>query len=152
MYLPSKVILTSGYGVSDTVLNSFDNALLDAGIHDFNLVKVSSIAPRAVERCGVDELRDVEKGTVLPCILARYTTEGKERVASAVCLLRTESIGLITECSGPYTEKGVRTHALKMAETMCKKRDLVKKDAYLSSIEYETRKKYTTVISACLLV
>jgi pyruvoyl-dependent arginine decarboxylase len=152
MYLPQKVILTSGYGISDTVLNSFDNALIRAGIHDFNLVKVSSIAPKDVSLGGIDFLQTIRKGTVLPVILARHTAKEKGRVASAVCLLQTEEIGLITEYSGACTEKDARTRVLAMAETMCEERDLVKKDAHLTSVEYDAQRKYTTVISACLLV
>ena len=45
MELPSKVILTSGVGIGATKLNAFDNALLNAGIGNFNLSPVSSVIP-----------------------------------------------------------------------------------------------------------
>jgi arginine decarboxylase len=37
--------LVSGVGYGSTELTSFDAALLDAGIGDFNLVRMSSIMP-----------------------------------------------------------------------------------------------------------
>jgi len=45
MGLPSKIILTSGVGIGTTKLNAFDNALLNAGIGNFNLSPVSSVIP-----------------------------------------------------------------------------------------------------------
>lgn len=43
--LPTIIILTSGVGRGTTKLNALDNALLNAGIGNFNLFKVSSIIP-----------------------------------------------------------------------------------------------------------
>jgi len=45
MELPTRIILTSGIGIGSTKLNAFDNALLNAGIGNFNLLSVSSIIP-----------------------------------------------------------------------------------------------------------
>ena len=41
-----KVAITSGKAEGPSKLNAFDNALLDAGIGDVNLIKVSSILPK----------------------------------------------------------------------------------------------------------
>jgi pyruvoyl-dependent arginine decarboxylase len=152
MYLPKKIVLTSGCGVSDTELNSFDNALINAEINDFNLVKVSSIAPKNFSFADLSFLKTLERGTVLHCILTRYTTKREEIISSSICLLKTEDIGLITECSGACTERHAREMVLKMAETMRKQRDLKKEEVYFTSIEYNAKKPYSTVISACLLV
>jgi len=45
MELPTRIILTSGIRIGSTKLNAFDNALLNAGIGNFNLLSVSSIIP-----------------------------------------------------------------------------------------------------------
>ena len=42
---PKNFYICSGYGVADTVLNSFDSALLKCGIGDYNHITVSSILP-----------------------------------------------------------------------------------------------------------
>jgi len=38
MKLPTRIILTSGVGTGSTKLNAFDDALLSAGIENFNLL------------------------------------------------------------------------------------------------------------------
>ncbi len=43
-----KILLTSGVASAPHALNAFDNALRNAGIADFNLIKVSSIVPKGV--------------------------------------------------------------------------------------------------------
>ena len=40
-----KIAITSGKSEGPSKLNAFDNSLLDAGIGDVNLIKVSSIIP-----------------------------------------------------------------------------------------------------------
>ncbi|MEA1993913.1 MAG: arginine decarboxylase, pyruvoyl-dependent [Euryarchaeota archaeon] len=152
MHLPKKLVLTSGVGVSDTKLNSFDNALIDGGIHDFNIVKVSSIGPKDAAIANLNALKDLKKGSILHCVLARYTTKKEATIASAVCLLETEGIGLITEYNGVCTEEYARKQALKMAETMNKKRKLKTKKTHFTSIEHKSEGGYSTVISACTMV
>jgi len=43
--LPSQFFMVAGKGDSEYALNAFDLALLDAGIGNLNLIKVSSILP-----------------------------------------------------------------------------------------------------------
>ncbi len=43
--MPTCYFLTAGRGVASTELNAFDAALLDAGVGDTNLIKMSSILP-----------------------------------------------------------------------------------------------------------
>ena len=44
-----KVSITSGKSEGPTKLNAFDNALLDAGIGNVNLIPVSSIIPASAK-------------------------------------------------------------------------------------------------------
>ena len=43
--IPDKFFLVSGIAEGPTILNSFDNALLAAGIGNTNLIRISSILP-----------------------------------------------------------------------------------------------------------
>ena len=43
--------LGAGIGTGNTALNSFDNALVRAGIGNYNLLKVSSILPSQCTKC-----------------------------------------------------------------------------------------------------
>lgn len=46
---PDCIWPTSGHAEGITELNAFDNALLNAGIGNLNLIKLSSIVPANVE-------------------------------------------------------------------------------------------------------
>ena len=50
-YEPHYYTLVSGIGKSQFPLVAFDNALRDAGIGDYNLVRVSSILPPNCKFC-----------------------------------------------------------------------------------------------------
>jgi arginine decarboxylase len=67
-----RVVLTAGTGVGGSSLNAFDNALRNAGIADFNLIKVSSIVPPGVPVCrlrvGTQPVRG--EGLMVPTIYA----------------------------------------------------------------------------------
>ncbi|MFA5357584.1 MAG: pyruvoyl-dependent arginine decarboxylase [archaeon] len=69
-----KIAIVSGFGESDTSeLNAFDNALINAGIHDCNLMPVSSILAKNTR---IVKKFDIEKGAFVPCVLS--STEGKK--------------------------------------------------------------------------
>lgn len=44
-----KIILTSGTGTGTTLLSSFDNALVNCGVANYNLIPLSSIIPPHTE-------------------------------------------------------------------------------------------------------
>ncbi len=57
-----------GIGKDDvSTLNAIDNAYLDAGVGDLNLIRVSSILPKGIKK--VSRV-DKEFGSFLPCVLA----------------------------------------------------------------------------------
>ncbi len=82
--LPSKVFLTRGQGRHREKLVSFEEALRDAGIAPFNLVRVSSIYPphcRYVPReAGLKLLRP---GQILFVVLSENATDEPRRLISA---------------------------------------------------------------------
>ncbi len=47
--IPKKFSLVAGSAEGTSELNAFDNALLNAGIGNLNLIKVTSILPPQVE-------------------------------------------------------------------------------------------------------
>lgn len=62
MFMPQYYKIVSGVGKSKYALVSFDNALRNAGIGDFNIVKVSSILPI---NCKYSESIPLKKGSIL---------------------------------------------------------------------------------------
>lgn len=88
MYIPTKVFLTKGVGVSKDKLQSFEMALRDARISQFNLVNVSSIFPpqcKLVPRS--DGIKLLKPGQIVHCVMSRNETdEPHRRIAAGVGL------------------------------------------------------------------
>jgi len=98
--LPKRFFLTSGYGEASTELNAFDAALLEAGIGDTNLIKLSSILPPgSVET----EPYQLPKGSLVPLAYGdRVTSEQGTTISAAVAVgipMDPTAAGLIMECS-----------------------------------------------------
>ncbi len=82
MLPPKKFFVTSGRAVSRVSdLNAFDEALLNAGIGEQNLVYVSSILP-----IGVKQTRraNLEMGAITHCVLARQTGSEGETISAGI--------------------------------------------------------------------
>jgi arginine decarboxylase len=78
--VPKLVHLASGSSEGLTPLNAFDNALLDAGVHNLNLIRVSSIVPRDAV---FGPLPELEVGTLTPCVYTFETSSVPGEVVSA---------------------------------------------------------------------
>lgn len=99
MFTPKFYTIVSGIGESRYPLVAFDNALRQAGIGDYNLVKVSSILPAG---CTYSKKIDIEKGSIVFAAYASKTvTENQQEavaVATAIPQIDTDS-GVIFETS-----------------------------------------------------
>ena len=112
-----KVAITSGKAEGPSKLNAFDNALLDAGIGDVNLIKVSSILPAGSQFV---ELPELKAGDMINCVLAHATSNKKGDVITAVIAVATsDDFGCVVEHSAVNKDpEEVRKHAIFMAEKM----------------------------------
>jgi arginine decarboxylase len=82
---PPHIRVVSGTGTGPTDVASFDAALAEAGVHDYNLARLSSVVPpeATVEAVGTaPDLGPV--GGRLWTVQARTTTVGPGRVAAAL--------------------------------------------------------------------
>jgi len=69
--LPSKVFLTKGVGKHKEKLASFELALRDAGIADYNLVRVTSILPPHAQLLSKEEgIQKLKPGQLVYCVMA----------------------------------------------------------------------------------
>jgi len=116
--VPNRMFLTKGVGVDKNRLSSFELALRNAGIQQFNLVHVSSILPplcKIVPR--TDGLRLLEPGEIVYCVMARNETDEPNRLISASIgvaipknrkqygyLSEHHAFGQTAELSGDYAE------------------------------------------------
>ena len=78
---PNIYWLVQGKGEGNMPLNAFDQALLDAGVGDTNLVRMSSIVPPAADE--VDGLT-LPKGGLIPVAYAAYDSSTPGEIISAV--------------------------------------------------------------------
>lgn len=110
---PKKYTLVAGTGRGASRLNAFDQALLEAGIGNLNLIKVSSILPP-----GVDWVQHLEipPGSLTPVAYgALISDEEGETIAAAVAVGVSENdYGLIMEFSGKCSKEEAEEQALAM--------------------------------------
>jgi arginine decarboxylase len=82
--IPSKMFFTKGVGVHKDQLNSFEMALRDASMAEFNLVQVSSIFPPNCKKVSKEEGKKLlNPGQVVFCVLARIASNEPNRLLAA---------------------------------------------------------------------
>ena len=113
---PRKFTVMAGAAEGPSRLNAFDNALLEAGIGNLNLLRVSSILPPdAIE---VAKLQ-VEPGSLMPTAYGTITSEEAGTIiaaAVAVGIGRPDDYGVIMEFSG----RCGREEAARVVENMAR--------------------------------
>lgn len=113
MVVPGAVCLARGSAEGPTELNAFDNALRDAGIHDLNLVRVSSILPEGA--LFVDPPSDLPVGTLVPAVYARIVSAVPGELVSA-CV--GAGIGPVGGVLMEYAHHGTAADAERLVTTM----------------------------------
>lgn len=104
---PTRFALVAGHAEGETPLTAFDAALMDAGVANVNLVKVSSILPpgaRPLERLALPP------GSLVPIAYGKLVAaEPGRRIAAAVAVGRGDwnEFGMIME----YTAYGTADEA-----------------------------------------
>jgi len=84
MFIPTKAFLTKGVGRHKEKLTSFEMALRDAHLANFNLVRVSSIFPPHCELVDREEgLSMLKPGQVLFTVVAESSTNEPSRLVAA---------------------------------------------------------------------
>ncbi len=82
-WVPSKVFFTKGIGAHKEKLISFELALRDAGIAQYNLVRVSSIFPPYCKRIPSKEgFKYLKDGQVVFCVISQNSTNEPNRLIS----------------------------------------------------------------------
>lgn len=146
---PKNFYLVAGKGEGDYPLIAFDNALRDAGISDYNLVKVSSILPAGIKK---REDVDLPKGSIL--FIAYASIFAEEGIITASCCValpeKENDIGMIIEFSGNVPLKEAEEKVKEMAEIAMGKRNIKIKEIIVKSKSLYA-KKYSCVIAGCCL-
>ncbi len=180
MLLAKEAFLTKGVGVDKYKLNSFELALRDAGIAEFNLVRVSSIFPPQCKMVSKKAgLKKLHPGQILHVVLAEAASNEPNRLMTAgvgVAIPKNpKHYGYLSEHHAfGETEEFVGDHCEDLAASMLAtilglsfdpeasydaKREqwqmsgeIVKTKAHVQSAKGDKKGLWTTVVSACVLV
>jgi len=147
--VPSKFKLVVGRGEGKTPLNAFDAALLDAGIGNLNLVRVSSILPPDAKY--TPDLW-IPPGT--PTFTAygylTSTTPG-ELIAVAIGVgISPDTYGVIMEYEGYCTKEEAEEQVRAMVEEGFRMRNLPLKEVMVKGVAYRVQKTGAVIAAAVL--
>lgn len=149
--MPSKFFLVSGASEGFSKLNSFDGALLNAGIGNTNLVKMSSIIPPKCEEIAPVKL---PYGALVPVAYSYITSDLQGEIIAAsiaVALPEDESKpGLIMEYSARGRKGDIERIVVKMAEEGMKMRNEKIRSIKSISVEHRVEKIGTAFAAAVL--
>ena len=145
-----KISITSGKAEGPSKLNAFDNALLDAGIGNVNLIKVSSIIPANSEFVKLPELTS---GDMINCVLAHRTSKNKGDLITAVIAIATsEDFGCVAEHSDVNKDpEEVKEKAVFMAKEMMKIRGMEIKEIIVKKISHTVHDEGSVVAAVIYL-
>ena len=150
---PKRFKISSGAAASKQELVAFDKALVDAGISNYNLLRVSSILPIG---CTQADVIDKPEGSALLVAYGSYSSNRpEETIASAVGIgvpKGKNQIGVIMEfadvCNAVVAEEAVRQMICDAMEN----HGIACEEIIISSAEATvTAGEYTSVISSVAL-
>lgn len=133
-----KVSITSGKSEGPTRLNAFDNALIDAGIGDVNLIKVSSIIPANAQ---IVRLPPLETGSTVNCVLShRISNNRGDLISAVIAVALSDNMGCVAENGGINKDpKIIREDAIFMVEYMMRKRGEKIKNLIVEEINHKVK-------------
>jgi arginine decarboxylase len=148
---PTQYFLVSGASDGHTPLNAFDGALLQAGIGNTNIVKMSSIVPPHCQRISPIPL---PPGSLVPAAYASITSDVPGEIISAgiaVALPEDENQnGLIMEYSAKGDRRKIEEIVRNMAVEGMKLRGWKMKDLQTIVSEYWVKKIGATLAAVVL--
>lgn len=147
--VPSKFTLVVGHGEGSTPLNAFDAALIDAGIGNLNLIRVSSILPPGARF--FPKLR-IPPGTLTPTAYGYLTSSRPgEVVAAAIGVgFSSDTYGVIMEYEGFCTKAEAETRVRAMVEDGFRARGITLKDLLVLGIDHRVEKIGCALAAAVL--
>jgi len=146
---PKYISLTAGNAEGLDHLTAFDNALLEAGIGDLNLIRVSSIVPQGAR---LVPLREFPVGSLVPTVYAQAqsATPGETIAAAVVLGLSPDGRGVIMECSGVGTAREMEQRGRARVEAAFAARSIPLHEIHVASAEHTVVENGCAVAAAVL--
>lgn len=147
---PSHYFITSGNGIADDRLVSFDKALIAANISNYNLVRISSILPVKAEKA--ESIGLIEGSPLLTAYGTISCSESGTTIASAVAVgipQDAQRVGVIMEFSGKCTKEVALDKVRDMVRQAMQNHGIALREIISSGIDAKcSGKDVATVISA----
>jgi arginine decarboxylase len=137
---PTKFALVSGTAEGGTPLNAFDHALLDAGVGNCNLLKVSSILPPGA--AFVPEVT-IPPGSLVPIAYGSTSLDKPGELISAaiaVGICDEDTYGVIMEYCGNTSKGEAEKIIRRMVEEAFEKRGLPLTQLFVRTAEHRVVK------------
>lgn len=161
---PDKVVLVKGTGSGKTKLTAFDDALHDAGIHNANIIQVSSVIPQDADLITDYDRNDImdsiNTGGLHPMVVAKSIAR-RDEVPKDSALHAAIGAGLFDSGYGVNVETdniGIGRETIKinckdMLEELANTRDesLVSKKTVISSQDNHDSEALASIAAAVYL-
>lgn len=134
---PNKFALVSGTSEGSSRLNAFDHALLNAGVGNCNLLKVSSILPPGARL--VKNLQ-IPPGSLVPIAYGSLCLDSPGEIISAavgVGIGNPENYGVIMEYSGRTSKDEAEKQIKRMVKEAFEKRELPLSQILVRAVEHK---------------
>ena len=150
---PNAFALVKGAAEGSTPLNAFDNALLNAGVGDTNLMRMSSILPPSAREIQPEQL-NLPKGGLIPLAYAHIDSQTPQMwIASAVAVgipVDPEEPGVIMEFEDHTRLEYVETIVKQMVVDAFDFRERALKEIKFCGIEHQVSHCGATFAAAVL--
>jgi arginine decarboxylase len=155
--IPKTLILTAGSSSGKSELTAFDNALLDAGIGNLNLLKVTSVLPPGAKVFLLEECKfALPKGAMIPTVYTRIINETDGILISSAIGVgipdNNKNNGMIFEASITGSKEKAEISVCRMIEEAFESRGYILKDSIVVSSEIEISKNISCTLAAALLL
>lgn len=141
--------ISSGVGRAEKALVAFDAAMIQAGIANYNLLKISSILPPGVkESTGIG----LPEGSLLPTAYGTITSDiPGDRIASAVAIgfpCDKSKVGVIMEFEGHCSKAQAEETVRQMTVEAMHNHGIEIEQVIVSSVDAVVENSCTSCISA----
>jgi len=102
-----EIKIVWGKSEGKTKISAFDKALLKAGIHNFNLVSLSSVIPQDATVSEVETYESSRKiGDILYVVISSFSSsKPNAQISAGLGWVQTKEGGLFIESRGEYGQK-----------------------------------------------
>jgi len=149
---PKRAFIGAASAEGKTKLNAFDNALLELGIGNVNLVKLSSVIPAHIE--WIENVPDVPVGMLLPTVYAHIESDEPGMTVSAalgIGISEGNSGGLIYEYAGYCTKEKAEEMVRKMVEEGFERRGWKLAEVKVASASITVDEKPVAAVAAVVM-